>query len=325
VQGASWQWIFWVNVPIGLALLPLAYFRLEESSGTSGRLDLKGLALASSGLFGVIFALVRSTSVGWHSPEVYGPLALGLVLLVAFALVERGAEAPMLPLQLFRNRSFSASNLASMLMSFGMFGSIFLLAQFLQIVQHYSPLEAGIRTLPWTAMPMLVAPLAGIMTQRIGGRPVLVTGLALQAAGLAWLAVVASPTVAYTDLVPAFLLNGVGMALFFAPMASTVLSSVGAGLEGVASGVNNAIRELGGVLGIAVLASVFSSRGGYASGHAFVSGLGPAVFAGAAVVGLAVVAALAIPRRRQVAPATDLDLRPEADERGSEWVLEPVA
>jgi len=204
-----------------------------------------------------------------------------------------------------------------------MFGSIFLLAQFLQIVQHYSPLQAGIRTLPWTAMPMLVAPMAGLITQRIGGRPVLVTGLALQASGLAWLAAVVSPTVTYTALVPAFVLNGVGMALFFAPMANTVLSSVAPGLEGVASGVNNAIRELGGVLGIAVLASVFSARGSYANGHAFVSGLAPAVFAGAAVVGVAVVAALSIPRRQ--AGSAGLGLRLDAQETTPRRVLEPVA
>jgi MFS family permease len=151
-------------------------------------------------------------------------------------------------------------------------------------------------------MPMLVAPIAGIITQRIGGRPVLAVGLALQSLGLAWLAVVASPTVPYSHLVPAFLLNGVGMALFFAPMASTVLGSVGAGQEGIASGVNNAIRELGGVLGIAVLASVFSAAGSYATGKAFVAGLVPAVAAGAAIVGLAVVAALAIPRRAKALP-----------------------
>ena len=183
-------------------------------------------------------------------------------------------------------------------MSFGMFGSIFLLAQFLQIVQGYSPLEAGLRTLPWTAMPMFVAPLSGVLTQRLGGRPVLATGLVLQALGLAWLAAVTSPTVPYARLVPAFLVSGVGMALFFAPMASTVLGAVGPGEEGTASGVNNAIRELGGVLGIAVLASVFSSAGSYASGRDFVDGLIPAVAAGAAVVGLAAAAALMIPRRR---------------------------
>jgi MFS family permease len=182
-------------------------------------------------------------------------------------------------------------------MSFGMFGSIFLLAQFLQIVQGYSPLRAGLSILPWTAMPMLIAPVAGIITQRIGGRPVLAVGLALQSLGLAWIAVVVSPTVPYSDLVPAFVLSGVGMSLFFAPMASTVLGAVGPGEEGIASGVNNAIREMGGVLGIAVLASVFSATGSYVSGKAFVSGLVPATAAGAAIVGFAVVAALAIPRR----------------------------
>lgn len=323
VQWASWQWIFWLNVPIGIALVPLAYARLDESRGRSARLDFAGLVLASAGLFGVVFGLVRSTSVSWGSIEVLGPLAAGVVVLAAFVMVERQVTSPMLPLELFTSRAFTASNLASVFMSFGMFGSIFLLAQFLQIVQHYSPMEAGTRTLPWTAMPMFVAPIAGFITQRLGGRPVLATGLALQAVGLAWLAVVVSPTVPYLDLVPAFLLNGVGMALFFAPMASTVLSAVGPDMEGVASGVNNAIRELGGVLGIAVLASVFSSQGGYTSGKAFVSGLGPAVLVGAAVVGLAVVAALTLPRRRAGGPPASVQLGEPAAGRAP--ALEPVA
>jgi EmrB/QacA subfamily drug resistance transporter len=324
VQGASWQWIFWLNVPIGIALVPLAYARLGESKGPARRLDIGGLLLGSSGLFAVVFALVRTTSLGWRSPEVIDPLAVGLALLVGFALYEGRAVEPMLPFRLFASRGFTASNLASLLMSFGMFGSIFLLAQFLQIVQHYSPLQAGVRTLPWTAMPMLVAPIAGLVTQRLGGRPVLATGLALQALGLGWLAAVVSPTVTYGALVPAFLLNGIGMALFFAPMASTVLGNVRPEEEGIASGVNNAIRELGGVLGVAVLASLFSSNGSYASGHAFVHGLVPAVYAGAAVVGVAVVAALAIPRRsRRPRPA---GLHTEIEEVfADQGLLEPVA
>jgi EmrB/QacA subfamily drug resistance transporter len=306
VEWASWQWIFWLNVPIGLVLIPVAYLRLEESKGKARRLDLRGVALVTTGLFGIVFGLVRTTSLGWSSPEVSGPLALGILLLAMFAIVEQRVAEPMLPLRLFRSRAFSASNLASLLMSFGMFGSIFLLAQFLQIVQGYSPLRAGLSILPWTAMPMLVAPVAGIITGRIGGRPVLAVGLGLQSLGLAWLAVVASPTVPYSHLVPAFVLNGVGMSLFFAPMASTVLGAVGPGEEGIASGVNNAIRELGGVLGIAVLASVFSAAGSYASGQAFVRGLVPAVAAGAAIVGFAVVAALSIPRRSRPAPEAEL-------------------
>ena len=305
VEGVSWQWIFWVNVPIGLVLVPLAYNRLTESRGPSKSLDLGGLVLASAGLFGVVYALVRSSGRGWSSAEVSGVLAAGSVALAAFVLYERRVAEPMLPLRLFRSRGFSAANLASMLMSFGMFGSIFLLAQFLQIVQGYSPLAAGVRTLPWTAMPMLVAPLAGVVTQRIGGRPVLVAGLALQALGLAWLATLSSPTVAYGDLVPAFVVSGVGMSLFFAPMANTILGTVAAAEEGIASGVNNAIRELGGVLGIAVLASVFSAKGSYASGWSFVDGLEPAVAAGAAVVAVAVIAAMAIPSRRRARRAPE--------------------
>ncbi|HEX3514803.1 MAG TPA: MFS transporter, partial [Trebonia sp.] len=174
--------------------------------------------------------------------------------------------------------------------------SIFLLAQFLQVVQHYSPLEAGLRMLPWTAMPVLVAPVAGALSDRIGGRPVLAVGLALQAIGLGWLAMIESPAVSYMDQVPAFIVCGIGMSLFFAPVANVVLGSVRRDQEGIASGANNAIRELGGVLGIAVLGAVFSARGGYASGTAFVSGMTPAIWVGSAAVAAAAVAALLLPR-----------------------------
>ena len=298
VSTFSWQWIFWLNVPIGLVLLPLALTRLEESRGPSRRLDLPGLALASAGLLGVVLALVRSTSLGWSDAEVWGGLVTGLVLLGAFIAWEARAAEPMLPLRLFRSRSFSAGNAASLLMSFGMFGSIFLLAQFLQLVQHESPLSAGVHTLPWTAMPILVAPLGGLLTERIGGRAVLTTGLVLQSLGLLVIGLVLTPTVAYAALVPAFVVGGTGMALFFAPMASTVLSAVSREEEGIASGTNNSLRELGGVLGIAVLASVFSARGGYGSGAAFVAGTVPAVIVGAAVVAAGAVSAFLLPGRR---------------------------
>jgi MFS family permease len=223
----------------------------------------------------------------------------------------------MLPLRLFRSRGFSASNLASLLMSFGMFGSIFLLAQFLQVVQHYSPLQAGLRTLPWTAMPVLIAPIAGALSDRIGGRPLLVAGLALQAIGLGWLAVVISPTVPYMTMVPAFVVAGVGMSLFIAPIANVVLGSVRRDQEGIASGANNAIRELGGVFGIAVLGAVFSAHGSYASGPAFVSGLSAAVWVGAAAVAVAAGSALLLPRLRRSSPVST------ATEPAAE--LEPVS
>ena len=300
VQGWSWQSIFWLNVPLGVVLVPIARLRLDESRGPATRLDLPGVALASAGLFGIVLGLVRANALGWTSPVVLGALVGGAALVAAFVRWELRTDAPMLPMRLFRSRGFSATNLASVLMFFGMFGSIFLLAQFLQTVQHYSPLSAGLRTLPWTGMPVVVAPLAGLLADRIGGRPVVLTGLVLQSAGLAWLAAVSTPTVAYAALVPAFVVSGVGMALFFAPVATIVLGAVRRDEEGIASGATNALRELGGVFGVAVLASVFAAHGGYLSGTAFVHGLRPAVTVGAAAVALAALALLAVPRRRGV-------------------------
>jgi EmrB/QacA subfamily drug resistance transporter len=304
VQGASWQWIFWLNVPIGLAVLPFAATKLGESRGLSTRLDIPGVILASLGLFGIVLGVVRGNAHGWTSLTVLPPIVIGAALVAAFVIWEAKTAEPMLPLGLFRSRGFTMANVASMLMYFGMFGSIFLLAQFLQVVQHYSPLEAGLRTLPWTAMPIVVTPIAGALSDRIGGRPLLVAGLTLQAIGLGWLALVASPTVPYLTLVPAFVVSGVGMSLFFGPAANVVLGAVRRDQEGIASGANNAIRELGGVFGIAVLGAVFSARGGYATGTSFVAGLTPAVWAGAAGVAVAAAAAFCLPRvRRAIAPA----------------------
>jgi EmrB/QacA subfamily drug resistance transporter len=310
VEGLSWQWIFWLNVPIGLVLIPLAITRLQETRGPYGRLDLPGLGLVSTGLLGLVWGLVRGNAEGWASGEILAALTGGAVLTAAFVLWELRASAPMLPMRLFRSRTFAAANAASLFMFFGMFGSIFLLTQFLQTVQGYSPLDSGLRILPWTAMPIFVAPIAGALSDRIGGRPLMAAGLALQALGLGWLAAVSDPAVDYLALVPAFVVAGVGMALFFAPVANVVLSAVRPHEEGQASGANNAIRELGGVFGVAVLASVFSSYGGYESGPAFVDGLTPAVYAGAAVVAVGALAALLIPRRREGTPAPAGELVP---------------
>jgi EmrB/QacA subfamily drug resistance transporter len=298
VQGISWQWIFWLNVPLGLLLIPVSRLRLTETHGPASRLDLPGLGLVSAGLFGIVWGLVRGNGPGWSSLEIVGSLVLGAVVLAAFVAWELRAPAPMLPMRFFRNRGFTAVNVSSLAFSFGMFGSIFLLAQFLQTVQGYSPLGAGVRILPWTVMPIFVAPLAGLFSDRIGSRPLIVAGLALQAVGLGWMAAVSTPDVSYLMLVTPFVLAGVGMALFFAPVANAVLSAVRPEEEGQASGVNNAIRELGGVFGVAVLASVFTQYGSYRSGADYVSGLTPAVWVGAAVVAVGAVAALGIPRRR---------------------------
>ncbi len=310
VEGLSWQWIFWINVPIGLALLPLAT-RLRESHGPDKALDLPGLALASAGLLGLVWGIVNGHGHGWSSPEIVAALAIGTALLGAFVAWELRAKEPMLPMRFFRNRAFSAANAASLLMYFGMFGSIFLLTQFFQTAQGYSPLEAGLRVLPWTAMPMIVAPIAGALSDRIGGRLLMGVGLGLQAAGLAWIAAVSSATVGYASLVGPFVLSGIGMGMFFAPVANVVLSAVRPTEEGKASGANNAIREVGGVLGVAVLASLFARYGGYESPVTFNDGLVPALWVGAVVVGIGAALALFIPRRRRPAESEATSFEPE--------------
>ena len=297
VDGISWQWIFWLNVPIGILLVPLALRFLRETYGPDSGLDLPGLALVSAGLLGLVWGLIHGNGDGWTSPQIVGSLAVGAILTAAFVAWELRTPAPMLPMRFFRDRAFAAANGASLLMYFGMFGSIFLLTQFLQTVQGHSPLGAGLRVLPWTAMPMLVAPIAGALSDRIGGRPLMAVGLGLQAIGLGWLAAVSTPTVPYTQLVIPFILSGTGMAMFFAPVANVVLSAVRPEEEGKASGTNNAIREVGGVFGVAVLASVFASYGGYGTPQTFVDGLTPAIWVGAVVVGAGSLISLLIPRR----------------------------
>ncbi len=313
VEGMAWQWIFWLNVPIGLVLVPLALRRLDESRGPEGRLDLPGLALASAGLFALVWGLVRGNGQGWGSPEIVGSLGIGALLIAAFVLWELRTAAPMLPMRFFRSRGFALANTASFLMFFGMFGSIFLLAQFFQTVQGYSPLGAGLRILPWTLAPMFIAPVAGALSDRISPRLIVGTGLTLQAVALAWIGLVSTPTVPYSELIAPFVVAGVGMALFFAPVANVVLSAVRPSEEGKASGANNTIRELGGVFGVAVLAAVFSHVGGYQSGQAFSDGMNTAVLVGAAVVGLGALAAFAMPSRLRRDEATASSAEPLAD------------
>ena len=306
VEGFSWQYIFWLNVPIGIILVPLALLRLTETHGPAGKLDLPGVGLISAGMFGIVWGLIRGNEQGWTSPEILAALGLGAALVAAFVAWELRTQNPMLPMKLFRSAAFSLANLASLFMFFGMFGSIFLLTQFFQTVQGYSPLSSGLRILPWTLAPMFIAPFAGAMSDRVSPKRILSIGLTLQAVALGWIAFVSTPTTPYGALVAPFILAGVGMALFFTPMANLVLSSVRREQEGQASGANNAIRELGGVFGVAVLVSVFARYGGYDTGQTFVDGMTPALWIGAIVVGFGAVAAFAIPSVRRER-ATEVD------------------
>ena len=315
VEGISWHWIFWINVPIGLVLMPLALRWLDESHGPYGTLDLPGLALGSTGAFGIVFGLVRAQALGWTSTTVLTSMIAGAALLVGFTVRERGTTEPMLPMSFFARRSFAVTNVASLSMYFGMFGSIFFLSQYMQNVLHNTPLQAGLKLLVWTGATMIVAPFAGVFSERLGSRLFMAAGLSLQAAALAWLASAISTHLPYSEMIAPFVMAGAGMALVFAPSANAVLSSVRTDQAGQASGANNAIREVGGVLGVAVLASVFTGAGSYASPQAFVDGLLPAIWVGVAVLAAGALVVLAFPFHVRPAVEPAPPGRPEARER----------
>jgi len=305
VSGLSWQWIFWINVPLGLALLPLAAVFLRESRGEATRLDLPGVGLVTTGLFALVFGLVRGQAEGWTSPLIVGSLSAGAVLLALFVAHERRTEAPMVPLDLFAKRAFAVTNGVSFFMYFGTFGSIFLITQFVQQVMGYAPFDAGVRMLVWTGATAITSPIAGILAERRGPRTLMALGLALQAAALAWLAMASGVDSTNSELAAPFAIAGVGMGLVFAPSASALLSVVAPHRAGQASGTNNAIREVGGVFGVAVMSTIFSGAGGFTSPQAFVDGFHPALWVGAAVVGIGAVVALLLPAGREEAVAVD--------------------
>lgn len=297
VGGLSWQWIFWLNVPIGIAVLPFAARVLGESFGGARRFDPLGLVLSAGGVLAIVWAVVHGADDGWTSAPVLSGLLGGAALLAAFIAWEMRTPAPMLPLRLFRSRAFRVSNITSFTFAVGVFGAIFLISQYFQVVRGYSPFESGLRTLPWTAAPMVVAPLAGLVVGRIGARTLLVAGQAMLAAALAWMATVSTVDAGYSSFIGAMVLGGVGMGLTFAPSATVVMASAAAEDRAMASGTNNTVREVGVAIGVAILASIFASHGSYASPQGFVDGLVPAVWTGAVIVAAgAVIVLLRLPR-----------------------------
>jgi EmrB/QacA subfamily drug resistance transporter len=298
VEGWNWQGIFWINVPVGVIAIPLALFALPNSFGAKLRADVVGVVLVGLGVLAVVFGIVRGNPAGWDSLQVMGSLFVGAALLVAFVIWESRTATPLLPLRLFRDRSFSVANLVGMTFSFGVFGSVFILIQFLQIVQGASPLAAAVQTTPWTLAPMIVAPLAGIIAPRVGTRLLIVIGLAFSAIAMFWLALTMSPDVPYLTMLPPFILAGVGMGLVFAPMSTAVLSTMTPADHAKASGANSTLREIGTALGIAVLTAVFTGAGGQLTPTGYVDAAIPAVFVGAAVLAASALVALLLPAGR---------------------------
>ncbi|MFX4294320.1 MFS transporter [Streptomyces bohaiensis] len=296
VDGIAWEWIFWINVPVGLVAVPLALWALKESRLPGGSLDIVGMLLASGGVFALVWGIVNGETDGWTSGGVLASFAAGVALLIAFVQWQRRTPQPLLPLSFYRSRAFALSNVVSAAMYFGVFGSIFLLAQYLQVAPERTPLHAGLLTLTWTLVPMFVAPVAGALTDKVGGGRLMAAGLLLQGVGLAWINLVASTDTPYGQLAAPMVIAGAGMGLVFAPTAAVVLGSVAKEHAGKASGANITVREIGGALGIAVLGSVFVAHGSDRSPQEFVDGLRPALWAGVAVVIAGGLTALAIPK-----------------------------
>jgi EmrB/QacA subfamily drug resistance transporter len=300
----GWEWIFWINVPIAALTIPLVLNRVEESYGADTALDLPGIALVTGGALGLVWGLVRANDAGWTSAEILGSLAAGTVLMLAFVRWELRAHAPMLPMNLFRSRAFSAGTAASILLFAALYGSVFFLAQLLQTGLGYTPVEAGLGLVPWTATLFVIAPLAGWLGDRFGERLILVSGLALNAAGLAWIAAVAAPEVDYSSLVLPMVVTGIGASMAIPVVQNAVLGAVAPSAVGKASGANSMTQELGGVLGVAILVAVFTAAGSYATPLAFIEGITASLAICAALAATGAVAALAVPRREDAFRAT---------------------
>jgi len=312
-QGLDWHWIFWVNVPIGVVATVLARLRLAETRGPATRLDLPAAALVSTGAIAIVWGLIRSGDVGWGSAQVVASLIGGVILVAAFLAWEWRATDPMLPLRLFGSRSFAAANLTGFLMAGSIFSAAFLMSQYFQFALGYSPLATGLRLLPWTATPLLIAPLAGVLSDRVGARPVLALGMLLQGVGLAWIAAVAAAGEGYIDLVIPLVIAGVGISMALPVAPTAVLSAVHPQDMGKASGVNSTLQRFGAAFAIAIAAAVFAANGHLGTPISFTAGFRPALALVAGLSAVGAVTALAVGGRR-VKPAA---ARPERVEEAA--------
>ncbi len=302
VESVGWRGIFWVNVPIAAAVAIATRIVVTESHGPRHRLDLQGLVLATAGSLGLAWGLARSADDGWGAASVWIPLVTGVALLAAFIRVEHSRAFPLMPTGLFRIRSFSATNCVSLGMYASLAGSVFFVSQFFQTVQHASPLMAALRFAPWPAPALVLAPLVGTYAARFGNRPFLVAGMAVHTIAMAWFALVAGSDTPYAAVVGPLVLSGIGIAAVFPAMSGEVMASVPPERMGVASGVNGSIRELGGVLGVALAAAAFARAGGYHTAATFTTGFVRALWVCVALAGIGLAASLTTGLRRTSLP-----------------------
>ncbi|WP_068925345.1 DHA2 family efflux MFS transporter permease subunit [Planobispora rosea] len=297
----TWQWIFWLNLPIGAVAILLTVRHVDEVVGPDGRLDLGGVALVTLGAFGVVWGLVRGNAAGWGSAEVLGALVLGAALVVAFVLWEQHAQAPMLPMRFFRLRAFATANPANFCVFASLYGTLFFLAQYFQTVHGEGPFGAGLRLMPWTATLMVCAPIAGRLADKVGERTFVVGGLLLQTLSMGWIAVAADTGTGYLELLPALIVGGAGLTMAMPAAQKAVVGAVQPREIGQASGAFMTLRIFGGVFGVAVTVAVFASTGGYTSAGEFSEGFTAAMGAVAAFAFVGMLIALGMPGGRLTA------------------------
>ncbi|MFD0205742.1 MULTISPECIES: MFS transporter [Saccharothrix] len=313
-EGLAWQWIFWLNLPVGVVAVLLAARKVDESTGPNDRLDPVGLALVTPGAFGVIWALVRGNAAGWGSVEVVASTVLGIALVIAFVVHERRTPRPMVPMGLFRLRAFAAANPANFLVFASLYGTMFFLAQYFQVVRGHGPLVAGLMLMPWTGTLMVCAPIAGRLVDRVGERRFVVGGLFLQAVGTAWLAVVIDTDTAYLEVLPPLVIGSIGICAAMPAAQKAVVSAVQPPQIGQASGVFMMLRMFGRVFGTSVSVAVFGAVGGYATAEAFSDGFSASMAAVSALAFIGVLIGLAMPVKRPV-PAVRAEVPTGYDRR----------
>jgi EmrB/QacA subfamily drug resistance transporter len=303
--GVAWPWIFWINVPIGIVMLPLLFSRIAESRGADTALDIRGLMLVTAAALAAVWGLMHAAKADWGSAEVVGCLAAGVILAVIFIRFEQRARMPMVPMRLFGSRSFAFGNAAGFFLYASVYGAVFLTPLFLQIAQGHDPLAAGLRLLPWTGTLFVFAPIGGALVNRVGERPLIVAGLVLQAIGFAWIGLIATPALPYAQLVAPLLMAGAGASMAMPAAQNAVLSAVAPIEIGKASGVFNMLRFLAGVFGIAILIAAFSAAGDFGTAAAFSTGFRPAINVAAALSLAGAAAGLFLPavRAQRVAAA----------------------